>query len=87
MGKMRTTMAALLSVLAFTAFQSDADAQARRGESRSTVSQERKATVTRPAAQTAKPSTQKKTSIFFAHFWIVKRDNFINLFPNTEYWV
>lgn len=55
-------MAALLSVLAFTAFQSDADAQARRGESRSTVSQERKATVTRPAAQTAKPSTQKKTS-------------------------
>lgn len=62
MGKIRTTMAALLSVLAFTAFQSDADAQARRGESRSTVSHDKKVTVTRPSSRTAKPSTPKKTS-------------------------
>lgn len=55
-------MAALLSILAFTAFQSDAYAQARRGESRSSVSQERKAVATRQSPQSAKPSTQKKTS-------------------------
>lgn len=78
-------MAAMLAILAFTAFQSDADAQARRGESRSTGtsrstsvtrttpsgtrssgtsanrstgSQDRKVSATRPSSQTARPSSQ-----------------------------
>jgi len=85
MGKIRTSMAAMLAILAFTAFQSDADAQARRGESRSTgtsrttgvtrttpsntrssgtsvnrstVSQDRKVSATRPSSQTTRPSSQ-----------------------------
>ena len=74
MGKIRTSMAALLTMLAFSAFQSDAFAQARSTRttsetrstggsvSRSTVSQDRKVTVTKPSTSQSKPSTQTRPS-------------------------
>lgn len=60
MRTVRTAFAAILTALAFVAFESGADAQARRGESRSTTgtssttSKSRNATVTKPS--TSKPS-------------------------------
>lgn len=60
MRTIRTSFAAILAALAFVAFESGADAQARRGESRSTTgtssttSKSRNATVTKPS--TSKPS-------------------------------
>ena len=67
-------MAALLTVLAFSAFQSDAFAQARSTRttsetrssggsvSRSTVSQDRKVTVTKPSTSQTKSSSQTRPS-------------------------
>lgn len=60
MRTVRTAFAAILTALAFVAFESGADAQARRGESRSTTgtssttSRSRNVTVTKPS--TSKPS-------------------------------
>lgn len=74
MGKIRTSMAALLTVLAFSAFQSDAFAQARSTRttsetrssgssvSRSTVSQDRKVTATKPSTSQTRPAAQTRPS-------------------------
>ncbi len=62
MGTIRTTIAALLTTLAIVAFQSDAYAQTRRGESRSTGtsrSDSRSTSVTRTSPQNTKSSDRK----------------------------
>lgn len=56
MARIRTTIAAMLAALAFVAFQSDADAQARRSESRSTGNSQRAASVTRTTPKNTRSS-------------------------------
>lgn len=56
MARIRTTIAAMLAALAFVAFQSDADAQARRSESRSTGNSQRAASVTRTTPKDTRSS-------------------------------
>ena len=56
MRTVRTTFAAILAVLAFAAFESSADAQARRGESGSSSGTSRSTSVTRTRPSSSKPS-------------------------------